>query len=245
MQNSPFNPEGLVRDGKKVIIVSGGMDSITLLRHMAFTELNGADNILALSFNYGSRHNNKEIPFAAMHCLDLGIQHQIVDMDFIGKTFRSNLLQGQGDIPNGHYAEQTMKATVVPFRNGIMLSVAAGYAESVEANAVYLGAHAGDHTIYPDCRPEFQRAMSEATRLGTYAGVEVVAPYVQIDKAQIVRIGNKLGVDYTYTWSCYKGGDVHCGVCSTCFERREAFKLAEVVDPTEYLDNETWYAAPK
>jgi len=228
--------------GKKVIIVSGGMDSITMLHDLV--KNNPGIELHALSFNYGSKHNDKEIPFAQAHCQELGVPHQIVDLDFIAKTFQSDLLKTGGEVPEGHYADENMKKTVVPFRNGIMLAIAVGYAESIEANAVYIGAHAGDHTIYPDCRENFRFAMCQAAMMGTYANVAIEAPYVEIMKHDIAAIGTKLGVDYTKTWSCYKGQEVHCGVCATCFERREAFKLAGVVDPTQYIDNETWFEDP-
>ena len=211
-----------------VIIVSGGMDSITLL-------YDRRDEIaLAISFDYGSNHNAREIPYAEMHCKRLGIEHITIPLDFMHKYFRSSLLEGADAIPEGHYADENMKSTVVPFRNGIMLAVAAGVAESRNLTKLLIANHGGDHTIYPDCRPEFISAMDSATNAGTYIGVRVVAPYTNITKGDIARIGKKLGIDYAETWSCYKGGEKHCGKCGTCVERKEALAYAGIEDTTEY-----------
>ena len=211
-----------------VIIVSGGMDSTTLL-------YDRRDEIaLAISFDYGSNHNAREIPYAEMHCKRLGIEHITIPLDFMHKYFRSSLLEGADAIPEGHYAAENMKSTVVPFRNGIMLAVAAGVAESRNLTKLLIANHGGDHTIYPDCRPEFISAMDSATNAGTYVGVRVVAPYTNITKGDIARIGKKLGIDYAETWSCYKGGEKHCGKCGTCVERKEALAYAGIEDMTEY-----------
>lgn len=211
-----------------VIIVSGGMDSITLL-------YDRRDEIaLAISFDYGSNHNAREIPYAEMHCKRLGIEHITIPLDFMHKYFRSSLLEGADAIPEGHYAAENMKSTVVPFRNGIMLAIAAGVAESRNLTKLLIANHGGDHTIYPDCRPEFISAMDSATNTGTYVGVRVVAPYTNITKGDIARIGKKLGIDYAETWSCYKGGEKHCGKCGTCVERKEALADADIEDRTEY-----------
>ena len=213
-----------------LVLLSGGMDSVTALYHAArIWRIVGA-----VSFDYGSKHNHREIPCAEWHCRKLGITHEVIDLGFVNRLFRSDLLQSGGNVPEGHYEEQTMKQTVVPFRNGIMLSVAAGYAESIGAKALVIAAHAGDHAIYPDCREAFMRSMADAIRLGTYAGVEVLRPFITMTKAQIVSRGADLGVDFAHTWSCYKGGRIHCGRCGTCVERREAFVLAGLPDPTEY-----------
>ena len=210
------------------IIVSGGMDSITLLYEQR-------ERIaLGISFDYGSNHNAREIPFAELHCKRLGIRHITVKLDFMHQYFKSSLLDGADAIPKGHYADDNMKSTVVPFRNGIMLSIAAGIAESQGLSNVFMANHGGDHTIYPDCRPEFVGAINEATRLGTYANVTVSAPYTNMTKGDIARHGAALGIDYGETWSCYKGGDKHCGKCGTCVERREALVEAGVEDTTEY-----------
>ena len=148
--------------------------------------------------------------------------------------FISSLLDGAENIPGGHYEEENMKSTVVPFRNGIMLAIAAGIAESHNLNRIYIANHGGDHTIYPDCRPEFINAMTAATQAGTFNNTRVEAAFTNITKADIVRIGNKLGINYAETWSCYKGGKCHCGKCGTCIERKEAFQEAGLTDPTEY-----------
>lgn len=211
-----------------VIIVSGGLDSITLLYDKAETIA------LAVSFDYGQNHGAKELPFAAHHCRKLGIPHITIPLSFMHRYFKSSLLDGAEDIPEGHYAEENMKSTVVPFRNGIMLAIATGIAESHGLKRVYIANHGGDHTIYPDCRPDFIQAMDGAATAGTFVNVRIEAPYTNITKADIVRRGTALGVDYSKTWSCYKGSDVHCGKCGTCVERKEAFLEAGVKDPTEY-----------
>lgn len=211
-----------------VIIVSGGMDSVTLLYDMK-------DRIaLAISFDYGSNHNAKEIAFAKLHCERLGIKHIVIGLGFMHQYFKSSLLKGADAIPEGHYASENMKSTVVPFRNGIMLSIAAGIAESNDLKYVMMANHGGDHTIYPDCRPEFVKAMSDATKFGTYPGVQILAPYTDITKTDIARRGKQLGIDYAETWSCYKGGEKHCGKCGTCVERKEALRDAGIEDTTEY-----------
>lgn len=216
---------------KVVVLVSGGMDSVTALYH-AKSDL---DVVAGLSFDYGSKHNHKEIPFAAHHCKKLGVQHHTIDLGFIDQHFQSDLLKSGGEIPEGHYGESNMKATVVPFRNGIMLSVAAGFAESHGATGLVIAAHSGDHAIYPDCRENFMAAMSDAIRLGTYENLQLIRPFIADRKEDIASKGQKLGVDFASTWSCYKGGDTHCGLCGTCVERREAFLIAGLEDPTRYL----------
>ena len=204
------------------------MDSITMLYEYK-------ERIaLGISFDYGSNHNAREIPFAAMHCERLGIKHIVINLGFMHQYFKSSLLEGAEAIPEGNYDEENMKSTVVPFRNGIMLSIAAGVAESNGLKNVMMANHGGDHTIYPDCRPEFVSAMSEATRLGTYPGIEVLAPYTGITKSDIARHGKALGIDYAETWSCYKGGEHHCGKCGTCRERIEALADAGIEDHTVY-----------
>ena len=210
-----------------LIIVSGGMDSITLL-------YDRKDSIaLALSFDYGSNHNSREIPYAQLHCQRLGIRHIVIPLDFMHQYFTSSLLEGAEAIPDGHYADENMKSTVVPFRNGIMLSVAIGIAESNGLKKVLIANHGGDHAIYPDCRPDFISAINKAAMSGTYLNVEVDAPYTNISKTDIARRGAALGIDYSETWSCYKGGAVHCGTCGTCVERKEALHDAGSGDKTE------------
>lgn len=215
---------------KVVILLSGGMDSVSAFYHA----IQENEVVAAISFDYGSKHNHKEIPFAAHHCRKFGIEHRVVHLDFVGELFKSDLLTSGGQIPDGHYEEQTMKGTVVPFRNGIMLSIAAGFAESRDAEGVVIAAHAGDHAIYPDCREEFMSSMGDAIRLGTYAGIKLLRPFIAMTKAEIAARGNELRVDFSQTWSCYKGGTLHCGTCGTCVERREAFLLAGIPDPTKY-----------
>lgn len=217
-------------NGKAIVLLSGGMDSVSVLHH---THQEGGV-AAALSFDYGAKHNARELPFAAHHARVLGVPHQVVRLDFMDRLFRSDLLQSGGAIPDGHYEEEGMRRTVVPFRNGILLSIACGLAESVGAGSVVIAAHAGDHAIYPDCREAFMAAMGEAMRLGTYAGVALVRPFIGMDKARIAARGHALGVDFGKTWSCYKGGEVHCGTCGTCVERREAFQRAGLADPTVY-----------
>lgn len=213
---------------KGVIIVSGGMDSITLLYNRA------KEIELAVTFDYGSNHNKREIEYAAYHCKQLGIEHIIIPLEFMHQYFKSSLLNGAEAIPEGHYAAENMKSTVVPFRNGIMLAIACGLAESRDLDYVFIANHAGDHAIYPDCRATFIESMNEAMAYGTYNNVNIVAPYTHLTKGQIAAIGGKLGIDYSKTYSCYKGGEKHCGKCGTCVERKEAFADAGIEDPTEY-----------
>ena len=216
---------------KAVVLLSGGMDST-----VAFYEVRRSHEVVAaLSFDYGSKHNAREIPFAKLHAERAGIPHHTIPLGFINEHFTSDLLQSGGDIPDGHYAEENMKRTVVPFRNGIMLAIACGFAESKEAQALAIAAHSGDHAIYPDCREPFMQGMADAMREGTYEKIELLRPFINMDKTGIARRGAELGIDFAETWSCYKGGEVHCGTCGTCVERREAFMLAGLQDPTDYL----------
>jgi 7-cyano-7-deazaguanine synthase len=225
---------------KVCVLLSGGMDSVTALHHTAQDHHVTA----ALSFDYGSKHNASEIPYAAWHAAQLGIPHTVIALPFIDQHFASDLLQSGGDIPDGHYAEDNMKRTVVPFRNGIMLAIAAGFAESRGAEALVIAAHSGDHAIYPDCREPFMQAMAEAIRTGTYARLQILRPFISTDKTGIAQRGAALGIDFARTWSCYKGGPIHCGTCGTCVERREAFLLAGLADPTAYLATPPLPAAP-
>lgn len=211
-----------------LIIVSGGMDSVTLLHEYA------ARIALAVTFDYGSNHNAREIECARYQCARLGIRLMVVELPFMARVMESSLLSGADAIPDGRYDDENMRSTVVPFRNGIMLSIAAGIAETNGLSHLMMANHGGDHAIYPDCRPAFVRAMSEAIAAGTYEGIDLVTPYTDISKADIARRGAELGVDYSHTYSCYRGGVRHCGRCGTCTERREAFALAGVPDPTVY-----------
>lgn len=210
-----------------ILIYSGGLDSTTLLYEYK-------DSIgLAVSFDYGSKHNAREIACARENCARLGIRHLVIPLDFMGKYFKSDLLLSGGEIPEGHYADDNMKSTVVPFRNGIMLAIAAGLAESNNLDTIMMANHGGDHAIYPDCRPEFVDAFGAAVTAGTYNGVKLVSPYCNLTKRDIALRGKALGIDYSLTYSCYKGGPKHCGKCGTCTERREALSG---FDPTDYED---------
>lgn len=211
-----------------ILILSGGMDSTTLLHEYK-------DRIaMAVTFDYGSNHNAREIKCARINCEMLDIPHIVIPLQFMGQYFKSSLLAGADAIPEGHYADDNMRSTVVPFRNGIMLAVACGLAESNGLRFVMIANHGGDHAIYPDCRAPFIDAMSQAMRHGTYDGITIFAPYTNISKADIARRGKKLGVDYALTYSCYKGGEKHCGRCGTCVERKEALADAGIEDPTAY-----------
>ena len=219
---------------KVVVLCSGGMDSVTALHWARSTH----DVVAAVSFEYGAKHNAREIPFAAEHARIAGTRHEVIALDFVNRLFASDLLQSGGEIPEGHYEAENMKQTVVPFRNAIMLSIACGFAESLGAEGLVIAAHGGDHAVYPDCREDFMRAMGDAMRLGTYAAVKLLRPFIALNKGQIASEGARLGVDFARTWSCYKGGAIHCGNCGTCVERREAFAQAGVPDPTVYASAE-------
>ncbi|MCF0192811.1 MAG: 7-cyano-7-deazaguanine synthase QueC, partial [Prevotella sp.] len=208
--------------------LSGGMDSVTLLHEYA------SEIALALTFDYGSNHNKREIEMAQKNCKALGIEHIIIPLDFMAKYFKSSLLSGAADIPEGNYTDVNMKSTVVPFRNGIMLAIACGLAESRELETVMIANHAGDHAIYPDCRSSFIDNMAKTMQEGTYNNMRLLAPYTNLTKSEIAKIGHRIGVDYSKTYSCYKGGEKHCGKCGTCVERKEAFVLANITDPTDY-----------
>lgn len=223
-----------------VVLCSGGMDSVTAL-YRARAE----HHVTAVvSFDYGAKHNHRELPFAAEHARRIGARHEVIALEFVNRLFASDLLKSGGEIPEGHYEAENMKQTVVPFRNAIMLSIACGFAESAGAGGLVIAAHGGDHAIYPDCREDFMRAMGDAMRLGTYAGIALLRPFIALTKAQIAAEGARLGVDFARTWSCYKGGPMHCGKCGTCVERREAFAEAGLVDPTPYVATEPLPSKP-
>ena len=213
-----------------LIILSGGMDSVTLLYDRR------EEIALAVTFDYGSNHSRRETACADYHCRKLGIEHLVIPLDFMHQYFKSSLLEGADAIPEGNYDEENMKSTVVPFRNGIMLAIGCGLAESRGLNRVLIANHFGDHAIYPDCRPQFVASMSEAARTGTYNSVEILSPYTNITKTEIALKGKAMGIDYSQTWSCYKGGEKHCGKCGTCRERREALREAGITDTTAYED---------
>lgn len=225
---------------KAIVLLSGGMDSVAAF----YDARSHHDVVAAISFDYGAKHNHKEIPFAAYHCRKFDVEHRVIPLDFVDELFKSDLLKSGGAIPDGHYEEETMKSTVVPFRNGIMLSIAAGFAESKDASGLVIAAHSGDHAIYPDCREEFMKSMAAAIQLGTYAGITLLRPFISMTKADIASRGKALGVDFSQTWSCYKGGALHCGTCGTCVERREAFMVAGIPDPTTYASKEPIPARP-
>lgn len=216
-------------DKKGIIIVSGGVDSITLLYDKR------EEIALAITFKYGSNHQDKEVPCAVYHCHKLGIPHEVIDLDFV-RSMNSSLLQGSEAIPTEEYSEENMKSTVVPFRNGVMLAIATAFAEDRGLSKIFIANHFGDHAIYPDCTSAFIDGMNEAMRQGTYNKVMVDAPYTGKSKAEIVAIGTALGVEYDHTWSCYKGLEFHCGVCATCRERLQAFEENGLEDPVKYQE---------
>ncbi|MBD5322742.1 MAG: 7-cyano-7-deazaguanine synthase QueC [Duncaniella sp.] len=207
---------------KYLLVLSGGMDSVTMLHDYR-------DSIAAaVTFQYGSNHNMREARCARINCERLGIEWIEIDLTFMARHFESSLLQGADAIPEGHYEDSNMRSTVVPFRNGIMLAVAAGLAESRHLDGVMIANHSGDHAIYPDCRPEFISSMGAAIADGTYEHLKLFAPYTGMTKGEIALRGKELGVDYSLTYSCYKGGEHHCGKCGTCVERAEALKFAGI-----------------
>lgn len=215
---------------RTVAIFSGGLDSTVMLYQLKAQ----GDEVLALSIDYGQRHR-RELEHARHIAAALGVRWHLADLSAI-RPLIAGSSQTSDDIavPHGHYAAENMKQTVVPNRNMIMLAVAAGWAMNSHADRVAYGAHSGDHTIYPDCRPEFAEAMARAIALADWHHVSLHCPFLHLDKAGIVRVGADLGVDFRATWSCYAGGNLHCGLCGTCVERREAFAQAGIVDPTEY-----------
>lgn len=216
---------------KSVLIYSGGLDSSVLLYKLA------AEGSLAeaVSVNYGQRHS-VELDMASANCRKLGVPHTVADLGGLAPVFGGNALTDPGvEVPEGAYAPGNMALTVVPNRNMLLLSIAAARAMAMGADAVAYAAHGGDHALYPDCTPEFADALARAIELADERRIRLLRPFVSLSKADIVRLGADLGVDFSLTWSCYRGGRKHCGVCGTCVERREAFRLAGVPDPTEYL----------
>ncbi|MGG7516685.1 7-cyano-7-deazaguanine synthase QueC [Allorhizobium undicola] len=225
---------------KTLVVCSGGLDSVSLAHKIAAEQT----LIGLLSFDYGQRHR-KEVEFAALAAKRLGVPHQVIDITAIGKSLTGSALTDDLEVPDGHYAEETMKITVVPNRNAIMLAIAFGVAAAKKADAVAVAVHGGDHFIYPDCRPGFIDAFQvmQNHALDGYADVKLLAPFVTVPKSGIVREGAKYHTPFAETWSCYKGGEKHCGRCGTCVERREAFHLAGVTDTTVYGDPDFWVAA--
>lgn len=216
-----------------VVIVSGGMDSVTL----AYDLHKQGHKLTLLSFDYGQRHKT-ELQFAKWHADNLDAEHVVIDISGIKPLLKGSALTDDVDVPHGHYAEETMRATVVPNRNAIMLSIAWGLAAANGAAVLGCGVHAGDHYIYPDCRPDFVAELNKALRLGTEGhradDLKIVAPYIDKTKTDIAAIGGELGVPYEKTWTCYEGGEIHCGKCGSCTERKEAFRDSGVPDPTVY-----------
>lgn len=222
---------------KTIVICSGGLDSVSLAHKVA------AEHTLhsLVSFDYGQRHK-KELDFAAACALRLKVPHKIIDIRAIGESLGGSALTDDIDVPDGHYEEESMKVTVVPNRNAIMLAIAFGVAAAQKADAVAAAVHGGDHFIYPDCRPDFIDAFQimQNKALDGYADVRLYTPYVNGSKADIVTDGAKFQTPFADTWSCYKGGENHCGRCGTCVERREAFHVAGIADPTQYDDPDFW-----
>jgi 7-cyano-7-deazaguanine synthase len=225
---------------KTIVICSGGLDSVTLAYKVA------AENELIglVSFDYGQRHK-KEINFAQKCADKLGTTHQLIDISHIGAMLSGSALTDDIAVPDGHYAEESMKLTVVPNRNAIMLAIVYGIASAQGADAVATAVHGGDHFIYPDCRPAFIDAFQtmQDHALEGLSNIKLSTPFVSSSKADIVSAGKKLGVPFEETWSCYKGGEDHCGRCGTCVERIEAFDIADVIDPTVYADSDFWKTA--
>jgi 7-cyano-7-deazaguanine synthase len=219
---------------KTLVVLSGGMDSATLFYECLRDP--SKEIVGAVNFYYGSKHNAQERKCAEKICEINNVKITEIDLSFMNDCFKSDLLQSGGDVPEGHYADENMKKTVVPFRNGIMLSIAAGLAESLEADEIALGSHLGDHDIYPDCRADFTEAMRAAIDLGTWTNIKLYTPFVEnkLNKTDIAELGSKLGVPFEFTYTCYKGGERHCGKCGSCTERKEAFKDSNVYDPTKY-----------
>ncbi|MBE6418762.1 MAG: 7-cyano-7-deazaguanine synthase QueC [Akkermansiaceae bacterium] len=215
---------------KVAVLLSGGLDSTTAL----YWAHNHHEVVCALSFDYGSNHAAKELACARWQAEKLGIPYHEIDLRSVSAHLQSALLNGAEAIPTADYAEENLKQTVVPFRNGIFLAIAAGIAESNGAQAIVIAAHGGDHALYPDCREDFMAAMASAISLGTYAELQILRPFINNTKAEITAMGAAMGVDYAHTYSCYCGGEQHCGQCATCRERKESFTAACIEDPTVY-----------
>jgi 7-cyano-7-deazaguanine synthase len=225
---------------KTILIYSGGLDSTALLYQL---KAEGRE-VKTLSINYGQKHI-KELTAARYITSNLGVEHQIVDLSAIRPLLGgSSQTDDSVAVPDGHYAEEVMKKTIVSNRNMLMLSVAGAWAISSRYDTIAYAAHAGDHAIYPDCREEFVKPLNEAMQNADWHKVSIERPFISTTKAGIVKVGSKLNVPFAQTWSCYKGGDKHCGTCGTCYERREAFIEAGVKDPTPYLDATTTFSVP-
>lgn len=214
---------------KVVVIFSGGMDSFTVLNRA----LKDGKEVYALTFDYGQKHV-KEIACASKVCKQLGVAHKVIDISAINQLLAGSSLTDDIEIPEGHYEAESMKSTVVPNRNMILLSLAVGYAVSVKASQVYYGAHSGDHAIYPDCRPEFVMKMNDVCQIANYEAVEIFSPYLTVSKTDILTDGLKMGLSYQDTWTCYNGREKACGKCGACQERLEAFADNNATDPLAY-----------
>jgi len=216
--------------GKKVVVVfSGGMDSTTLL----YEKVDSGCEVYPISFFYGQKHT-KELEMAELTCDKLNLLPRLVDVLGLRTVAPSALTREEIEVPEGNYSDLSMKQTVVPNRNMVFLAFATAYAISIGAESVAFGAHAGDHAIYPDCRSEFVQAMDKAMSLCDYSKITLDAPFIYLTKTDILRIGVDLGVDYSLTWSCYKGNNLACGKCGTCNERLEAFRELGIEDPLKY-----------
>ena len=215
---------------KVAVLLSGGLDSTTAL----YWAHQHHEVLCALSFDYGSNHAARELACARWQAEHLGVPYHQIDLCSISAHLQSALLSGAEAIPSADYAEDNLKQTVVPFRNGIFLAIAAGIAESNGAEAIVIAAHSGDHALYPDCREDFMVAMAEAIAQGTFARLQIMRPFISNSKEEITAIGAGLGVDFGHTYSCYCGRERHCGLCATCRERRDSFIAAGIPDPTEY-----------
>ena len=225
---------------KTTLVCSGGLDSVSLAHVLA--DQGGLSRLV--SFDYGQRHT-RELDFAAACAKRLGVPHHVIDLRSVGVKLTGSALTDALDVPDGHYEEESMKVTVVPNRNAIMLTVAYGIAAAQGDDTVATAVHGGDHFIYPDCRPAFTDAFDTMQRaaLDGYADVALHVPFVHRSKSEIVAEGARVDTPFDQTWSCYKGGALQCGRCGTCVERREAFDLAGVPDPTVYADPDFWRQA--
>ena len=219
---------------KALVLLSGGMDSAVALGLVV--KMYGSENVETVTFNYGSKHNVKENLAAQRLAEYYTVKNHFIELPFVNKLFKSALLQSGEKLPEGHFEDPIMKKTVVPFRNGIMLSIVAGLAESLGSEKIVLANHAGDHAIYPDCRAEFSEAMRQAIKLGLYNAPEFYSPFQFVDKTAIALIGQALGVPWALTYTCYNGGEVHCGKCGSCCERLDAFKKAGVHDQVAFAE---------
>jgi len=214
---------------KIIVVYSGGLDSFTLLNEA----IRSGKDVFALSFDYGQKHS-KELDCVEKFCAQESIDSKIVDVSSIKELFQGFSLTDEIDIPKGHYEDDSMKSTVVPNRNMILISMALGYAVTKEAEEVWFGAHAGDHAIYPDCRPEFVEKMDAVARIANYSPIAVKAPYIAMSKTEIIAIGLNMQLDYGLTWTCYEGKELACGSCGACHERLESFAANNVIDPIKY-----------